>query len=364
MEREYKINNSTITIKIGSIIESKAEVIVSSDDYMLSMGGGVSATIRNAAGEDILIDARKKIPAILGDIVVTTAGDLSQKFIFHAITIDGNSLRKFTGSQLQKEELQQSIIFGTIKKAFRLMAALDLDTIAFPAIGAGVACIPYVKVAQCMGEAFAEILTKTNRTYKIELYLYDRFNHMSQWDFLPFFESLAQAKQYSIIKLSTAFISDDEDSMDITINKPNLNQAADVFISYSRKDIAEVKGICDLLNEMGVSYWIDVNGEYSGKNFKEVIVKAIDEAKLVLFVSSKNSNDSINVAKEINIADSKNKKILPIKLDETPYAPQIAYDMVNIDYVEYHKEHVNTTEKLRRAIASNLFIIEKRWVIN
>ena len=32
MERTYQINNSTITVKFGSIIDSKADVIVSSDD--------------------------------------------------------------------------------------------------------------------------------------------------------------------------------------------------------------------------------------------------------------------------------------------------------------------------------------------
>lgn len=37
MERIYHINNSKVTIKFGNITESKAEVIVSSDDCFLSL---------------------------------------------------------------------------------------------------------------------------------------------------------------------------------------------------------------------------------------------------------------------------------------------------------------------------------------
>lgn len=57
--RTYTINNSKLTIKFGNIITSSADIIVSSDDYILSMGGGASAAIYNAAGPTIRTDARK-----------------------------------------------------------------------------------------------------------------------------------------------------------------------------------------------------------------------------------------------------------------------------------------------------------------
>ena len=40
MERKYKINNSEIKICFGDILKTKTEVIVSSDDSLLSRGGG------------------------------------------------------------------------------------------------------------------------------------------------------------------------------------------------------------------------------------------------------------------------------------------------------------------------------------
>ncbi len=355
MERIYNINNSKVTVKFGSIIESKAEIYVSSDDYRLTMGGGISATIRRAAGEEIIIDARKKVPASLGDIVVTTAGQLPQKFIFHAITIDTKMFQNFRGSTSQKEDIQQYIIHHAVKKVFRIMAAMDIRTVAFPAIGAGVAGIPYAKVAKCMGEAFAEALSMTNKSYEVELYLYDRFGKMTLWDYLPFFESFAIANCYNAYSVSHVDEHFDNDYSDVIIKDAReQGKAAQIFISYSRKDKMEIKGICELLNQMNISYWIDVDGTYSGENFKTVIVEAIGNSDLVLFISSANSNASSNVAKEISLADKLKKTILPIKLDNTPYASMIEYDLVGIDYIDYIDRNPATLDKLYKSILGRL----------
>ena len=40
-QKEYRINNSNIKVIFGNILDSQAEVIVSSDDCNITMGGGV-----------------------------------------------------------------------------------------------------------------------------------------------------------------------------------------------------------------------------------------------------------------------------------------------------------------------------------
>jgi hypothetical protein len=109
----------------------------------------------------------------------------------------------------------------------------------------------------------------------------------------------------------------------------------DVFISYSRKDSEIVNQICALLKENDIKFWIDKDGIYSGGRFKEVIVDAIETTKVVLFVSSENSNRSPNVVKEINIAALNDKIIVPLKLDEASYDQSISYDISSIDHIEY-----------------------------
>lgn len=60
--RQYTFNNSTLTVKFGNILDTQAEVIVSSDDCYVKMGGGVSRAILRAGGDVIIQDAQKMVP--------------------------------------------------------------------------------------------------------------------------------------------------------------------------------------------------------------------------------------------------------------------------------------------------------------
>lgn len=360
MERLYKIKNSEVKIIFGNILQSQAEVIVSSDDCYLSMGGGISLCIYQAAGNAIRQDAQKKIPAQLGNVVVTTAGDLLQKFIFHAITID----KHFTIEHLSKDceqnlEIHQFIIKQSIKNCFKLLAAHNLYSIAFPAIGAGVANIPYEKVAQFMSEAMTEMLSITNKCYHVEIYLYDRFQRMEPWDFLPFFECFASASTLSTEENENCFMQQ-HDYANVSIEdcakEDSMNHQ--VFISYSRKDTAMIAPICAILNDLSIKYWIDINGVYSGDNYKDTICKAIKTAKLVVFLSSANSNASHNVAKEISLADEFRKTIIPVRLDNSPYAPRIDYDLNSIDSIDYYKNEEAALDKFKKTIQGKLVMVQ------
>jgi O-acetyl-ADP-ribose deacetylase (regulator of RNase III) len=126
--RSYQFGKSRLTIEFGDITSSDAQVMVSSDDYYITMGGGVSASILRAGGQEIMIDASKKVPAKLGEVIVTTAGRLQAQYIFHAITIEQHADRG--GSA-------KDIVRNSVSRCFDLLDALGLDSIAFPAIGAG-----------------------------------------------------------------------------------------------------------------------------------------------------------------------------------------------------------------------------------
>jgi O-acetyl-ADP-ribose deacetylase (regulator of RNase III) len=158
--KEYHINNSSISIYFGNILQTKADVIVSSDDTNITMGGGVSGAIRREEGTGAISqDVNKKTPAEVGDVIVSTAGSLPQMYILHVITLDYGSVghSKIAGA-VSKEDIQKYIIAHSIDKCFLLLHALDLKSIAFPAIGAGIAGFPLEKVASVMSEAIARNL--------------------------------------------------------------------------------------------------------------------------------------------------------------------------------------------------------------
>lgn len=177
--RTYQVFMSTLTLEFGDITTSKADVLVSSDDCYLTMGGGVSAAIRRAVGQSLLLEVAKKVPAKLGDIVVTAAGSLQAKHIFHAITIGDGQLA------------QGNIVTAATRRAITLLRALGLSSIAFPAVGAGVAGIPYADVAVSMAEVLVDELEKSSEPLSVTIYLFDRFGRMQPIDYVRFFEEFA-----------------------------------------------------------------------------------------------------------------------------------------------------------------------------
>lgn len=179
--RTYRFGPSTLTLIFGDISKSQAEVLVSSDDHMLTMSGGVSAALRRGAGEPLLIDAPKKTPARLGDVVVTTAGALPAKHIFHAITIGEGR------AEIPTEE----IIVRTTQRSLELLDILNLQSIAFPAIGAGAAGFSYDDVAVRMAGVITDYLASAQRALEVSIYLFHRFRRMHTLDFVKFFEEFA-----------------------------------------------------------------------------------------------------------------------------------------------------------------------------
>ena len=337
MEKIYYFKNSQIRVVFGDITQCTTDVIVSSDDCYISRGGGVSRIIGQCAGTAILDDIRKHTPAKLGDVIVTSAGKLLNKYIFHVITIGPKRFLLDSKNDILKDsdgDCRRFIIENSINKSFRLLLSLDLTSIAFPAIGAGVAKIPYEEVASHMIRSIATNLLRTNKSIKVELYLYDRFGKMTEWDFLPFFEKIGKyLPEENLLKPEEI-----DETKDEYLNVVEENSV--IFISYSRKDKEQASAICQMLNKYNISYWIDEEGKYSGSNFKGVIVEQIKKSSIVLFLSSQNSNLSPNVVKEIGIAVHYSKPIIPIKLDSYSYDSNIEYDLCNIDYIEYNSNDI------------------------
>lgn len=135
----------------------------------------------------------------------------------------------------------------------------------------------------------------------------------------------------------------------------------DVFISYSRKDKKTVIDFCEELSKAGISYWLDNHGISNGEEFKSVIVKAIEESAVFIFISSQSSNESQWTAKEIGIAVARNKHIIPLKLDNSPYNKSVEFDLINVDFVDYSSKTAkeNATPKLMATIKAKSQHIEK-----
>ena len=178
-EKAYQFGKSRLIIKFGDLTSAVTDVIVSSDDAYLSMGGGVSASILRAGGDVIARDARKNVPCQMGDVIVTSAGKLEAKYVFHAITIDWSQKDEFT---------VEKSINSIIKKSLNVLSVLGLKSIAFPAVGTGAARYSLEDVAHFMSMAISEFLSNSDEELEIYIYLMDRYGRRTAIDYIVFFE--------------------------------------------------------------------------------------------------------------------------------------------------------------------------------
>lgn len=361
----------------ADITTSSAEVLVSSDDYDLSMGGGVSAALHRAAGEALLIDVAKKAPAKLGDVVVTTAGALPAEHIFHVITIGEN----------QKNHGNSDVVENAINKCLTLLATLGLHSIAFPAIGTGVAQYNTDDVALKMAEVITKFLKSTDNQYDVSIFLYDRFGIKTTLDYIAFFEQCASrigapsivatdeiprkresndpmgrgstAKQLSEltreretieVRLSELANGDSQVQADklekrleeihderLTLLKQlralSTEQGINIFISYSHKDrlyLEEFKSHLKSLERIGlVNSWHD-RMISAGSEWKGIIDEKLAQAGVVLLLISASFIESeycfdIELQEALNMHKAREALVIPIVIrpvvwDDLPFS--------------------------------------------
>ena len=107
----------------------------------------------------------------------------------------------------------------------------------------------------------------------------------------------------------------------------------DVFISFSTKDENIAREISDVLSQNGISSWMCKSKIIGGDRWAAEITDALNDCKLFLLVLSKNSIESDQVPKEVNIALDRKVKIIPFKIDNAPLKGELYYHLSNIQYI-------------------------------
>ena len=122
---------------------------------------------------------------------------------------------------------------------------------------------------------------------------------------------------------------------------------SDVFISYSRKDIAFARLLRESLLQSQIDTWIDWERIPVGEKWWDEICQAIENANVFMFIISKNSIGSPVCKDEINQALKNNKRIIPIIVDDLkPDAIQeFAPDLPRINWIVFEKGHFFRVEE-------------------
>ena len=107
-----------------------------------------------------------------------------------------------------------------------------------------------------------------------------------------------------------------------------------IFISYSRRDKETILQHVSIFRKNGLDVWIDESGINASSEWAEQIVNAITECDVFILFLSRTSIASENVRKEIGVAASLGKKILPLKIEDVEIPPSMLYHLNSIHFLE------------------------------
>lgn len=154
-------NSPEIVIQQGDLTETDVDAIVNAANNDLHLGGGVAGAIRRKGGDEIQreCDAIGSIP--LGGAAITSGGRLKARHVIHAASME-------LGGRTSAADLRSSTAHS-----LRIASEHNLETIAFPAVGTGIARFPIRECAQIMlSEAMKHLQGETSLK-KIFFVLFD-----------------------------------------------------------------------------------------------------------------------------------------------------------------------------------------------
>jgi len=122
---------------------------------------------------------------------------------------------------------------------------------------------------------------------------------------------------------------------------------SDVFISYSRKDIAFARLLQESLKQSQVDTWIDWERIPVGEKWWTEICEAIENANVFMFIISNNSIGSTVCKDEINQALKNNKRIIPIIVDDLQpdVIKEFAPELPQFNWIIFARDHIFRIEE-------------------
>lgn len=150
-----------IIFQQGDITEMAVDAIVNAANTDLLLGGGVAGAIRRKGGQAVVDDCARIGPIALGGAAVTTGGNLKAFYVVHA------------ASMRLGEPATADALRSAVRTSFERAEEKGFKSIAFPAIGTGIAGFPMDECARIMMEEMLAHLKARTSLERIYFVLYD-----------------------------------------------------------------------------------------------------------------------------------------------------------------------------------------------
>jgi O-acetyl-ADP-ribose deacetylase (regulator of RNase III) len=171
MERRFN-NGRLLKLVVGDITRVTADAIVNAANSALAGGGGVDGAIHRAGGESIMQDLDRirstRGGCATGSAVVTGAGRLRARFVFHAVG------PVYRGGQHGEAELLASCY----RTCLALAEQHAVQTIAFPSVSTGVYGYPVGEAARiALGEVAQHLGQEAIQLVEVKFVLFSEADY-------------------------------------------------------------------------------------------------------------------------------------------------------------------------------------------
>jgi len=163
--------DSRIKLIKGDITMMQTDAIVNAANSSLLGGGGVDGAIHRAGGKAILDECiairNRQGGCNTGEAVITTAGNLTSKYVIHTVGPVWN------GDKSEKEQLLANAYLSSLT----LAVENSIETIAFPNISTGVYHFPKDKAAKIAISTVDDFLRTTTSVKEVVFVCFDDENY-------------------------------------------------------------------------------------------------------------------------------------------------------------------------------------------
>lgn len=151
-----------VQIERGDLTAFAADAIVNAANNDLVLGGGLAGAIRRRGGPSIQAECDAHGPVRVGEAAITGSGDLPAKYVIHQASMG-------LGWRTTAESLRQST-----RAALRIAEQTgDIRTLAFPAVGTGIAGFDLARCAEIMLEEVKRHIAAGTGLTEIAFVLFD-----------------------------------------------------------------------------------------------------------------------------------------------------------------------------------------------
>src|SRR5215469_2218486 len=137
---------STTVLRKGDLTEAAIDAIVNAANNDLALGDGVAGAIRSKGGASIQAECDRIGPIALGEAAITGAGKLRARYVIHA------------ASMRLGRPTSEGALRASTRNSLKRAAENGVKSIAFSAIGTGIAGFPIDRCAVVMLEEIRDYL--------------------------------------------------------------------------------------------------------------------------------------------------------------------------------------------------------------